>query len=150
MDWGLLGTLMGLELLVKYSLILAFIPAGILIVQHHKQYPLKHLIERLIMAGLCCFAICGFWYGRNLLLYQELIPLAQLQRVISTILRNPPLTVSEVQERLPFKFYANWGVFVSIFMDQFFYALLSCLGHLWGLLTGQTRQYGKLVVVALL
>lgn len=119
--WLLVGVVAGLAALTKYSVLLVAVPALAILIQYRCYRPLGRFVA--IAAALLGGALltAGWWYGRNLLLYGQPVPLATISSVITTLQRTELMPLAQVWELLPFLFYSYWGLFLATFApDRFF------------------------------
>lgn len=156
-QWLLVGMVAGLATLTKYSTLLVAIPALLILLQYGRYRPFSRFlwIAAALFGGAALTA--GWWYGRNLLLYGEPIPLTAMRTVITTLQRPEMLSLTDVWTLLPFLFYSYWGLFVATFApDRFFgvmqWAVLVALIGLPLSLRWRRRQpiSGRMLAVALL
>lgn len=157
LPWVLVGAVAGIAALTKYSVLLVALPALFILLQYrlYRPWPRFLLICAALLGGALLTA--GWWYGRNLLLYGQPIPLERLSAVITTLERSTIMTPTEAWELLPFLFYSYWGLFVAIFAPERFFVALqwAVLVALIGLPLGlywhrQQRDYPRALWLALL
>ncbi|MEX1019016.1 MAG: glycosyltransferase family 39 protein, partial [Litorilinea sp.] len=119
--WVALGLVAGAAALIKYNVLVLIFPVAAALV-----FAYRHAWRRLALgtgvAVVSALAVAGYWYFRNLYLYGELIPWTRLGEVISTIEREDALPWGELLRNLDWLFYSYWGVFVSIFAPEPFFA----------------------------
>jgi hypothetical protein len=152
-----IGCLCGLALLTKYSAglgALAGVAAFVLLradfntkntkkyEEHKEDKSLRDLrvhsnvLLRAVafIAGMVLTA--GAWYGTNLLVYGELIPMRAAALVLPGLLRETPLSWGETLAALPGLLTQYWGVFIGTVDADVYYAfmLLLCGLGLAGLL----------------
>ncbi len=113
--WLFTGAVAGLAALTKYSGLLVAVPALVILVQYRLYSHWRRFgqIAGLLLLGAALTA--GSWYGRNLLLYGELVPLRTMSEVITTLQRPTLLSWAEVWALLPFLFHTYWGLFLATF-----------------------------------
>jgi 4-amino-4-deoxy-L-arabinose transferase-like glycosyltransferase len=137
--WAALGIAAGLAALVKYSVLVLIAPVGLtlLLAQWLPVRVAWRTWGRGVAVALgAALGVAGFWYGRNLALYGELIPLQQAALALNGLQRGEPMAWHETLARLGWLFYSYWGVFVAIFAPAAFYeffkwfALAGALGLL--------------------
>jgi hypothetical protein len=132
--WFAIGCLAGLAALTKYSVLVVAIPAAVLLLIGFKGkgYGKLWLACLMLLAGGVTTA--GFWYGRNLLAYGELVPLGQTAKIISTFRLPTPLSLVEIRAKLPWLFFSYWGVFGNVFaparlLDFWkWFVIIGCVG----------------------
>ncbi|MEZ4716230.1 MAG: hypothetical protein R2851_09100 [Caldilineaceae bacterium] len=73
----------------------------------------RRLAAALGLAWRGRWRVQGFWFGRNVALYGELIPLGAAGEVLPTLRRAEAMSLSHLWRMLPWLFHLYWGVFVS-------------------------------------
>lgn len=112
--WFVVGGVVGLATLTKYSVLTVAIPAAILFFIGFWNKGYRNFILACLMLLSGWLLTAGFWYLRNLIVYQELVPLNQMAQIITTLRRPTPLSIAEIQTKLPWLFFSYWGVFGNI------------------------------------
>ncbi len=122
--WLLVGAIAGVAALTKYSVLLVAVPALIILLQYRCYRPFGRFaaLAAALFGGALLTA--GWWYGRNLLLYGEPVPLTAMSVVITTLERATLMPSTAVWALLPFLFYSYWGLFVATFAPQRFFAVI--------------------------
>ena len=112
--WVLVGVLSGLAVLTKYSATLTALPALTLLLMRRDEWTWRTLAAALGLALLGALASAGFWFGRNVALYGEVIPLGAAGAVLPTLRRAEAMSLPHLWRMLPWLFHSYWGVFVSV------------------------------------
>ena len=155
-QWFTLGCVAGLAALTKYSVLLVALPALLILLQQRRLSTWRSALSVVlpILGGVVLTA--GFWYGRNLLLYRELIPLNAMSAIITTLQRPTLMSWDQVWTLLPFLFYSYWGLFVAIFAPAPFFrfvqilTLIGVAGWLISPFRSPTRRLTAPLLLALL
>ncbi|MCB0111797.1 MAG: hypothetical protein KDE53_37995, partial [Caldilineaceae bacterium] len=139
--WFFAGVVAGLAALTKYSVLLVAVPALVILLQYRCYRPLPRFLAISVALFAGALLTAGWWYGRNLLLYGQPVPLERVSAVITTLERPTLMTPTEVWELLPFLFYSYWGLFVATFAPARFFAVIqwAVLVALIGLPVGLSR-----------
>ncbi len=126
-QWFLLGCVAGVAALTKYSVLLVALPALVILIQQRRLNTWRgaSAVVLPILGGVALTA--GYWYGRNLLVYHELIPLNAMSVIITTLQRPVLMDWAEVWTLLPFLFYSYWGLFVAIFAPAPFFRFVQII-----------------------
>jgi len=122
--WFLVGAVAGMAALTKYSVLLVALPALIILLQYRLYRPAPRFVAICVALLGGALLTAGWWYGRNLLLYGQPIPLEQLNTVITTLERPTLMTVRDTWDLLPFLFYSYWGLFVATFAPEQFFTVI--------------------------
>lgn len=106
-----LGAVLGLATLAKPSSLVGavLVAAALGLAARHTARPWPTLLRSLVLAGLATLAVCGWWFGRNVLLYGELVPL----RVFlgRARLDDEVPSLAQVLADLPGLFASFWALF---------------------------------------
>lgn len=130
-----LGAALGLAILAKPSSLVGavLVAAALGLAARHTAQPRPALLRSLALAGLATLAVCGWWFGRNVVLYGEIVPL----RVFlgRARLDDEVPSLAQVLADLPGLFASFWALFgwFSVLAppeDYVHYGLLSLLAVL--------------------
>lgn len=112
--WALwIGVWVGLAALAKYSAFLLGPPLLLLWLLYARHTAWAAAWRALGWGLLGLLLIAGAWYGRNLWLYGEIIPLRQMAAAIPALNRPVPFTLDRTLDYVPWLIASYWGVFVS-------------------------------------
>jgi hypothetical protein len=142
--WLWVGVWVGLATLVKYSGFIAGLPIAVLWGLTWRRQGPRVALTALLWALAGGLIAAGWFYGRNVWLYGEIIPLTRMAQVLPTLNRSAPLPWEEVVALLPWLVWCYWGVFVATIAPPAYFAAarVLMLGGLAGLLPALWRRLG--------
>jgi len=112
--WFWVGVLAGLAALTKYSGPLLALPLLILLIYYWRKVGWRATGQAIGYALIGALLTGGWYYGRNLWNWGEVVPLTQMAQALPTLLRPEPFTIARTLEFIPWLIAAYWGVFVSV------------------------------------
>ena len=112
--WFWVGVLAGLAALTKYSGPLLALPLLILMIYYWRKVGWRATGQAIGYALIGALLTGGWYYGRNLWNWGEVVPLTQMAQALPTLLRPEPFTIARTLEFIPWLIAAYWGVFVSV------------------------------------
>lgn len=112
--WFWAGLAVGLAGLTKYSALLIGLPVGLLWLLYWRRAGLRPALLAALWAGAGFLVIAGWWFGRNLLLYGEVVPLNRMAEVLPTMRRPVPYDLPTTLSYAPWLVASFWGVFVAV------------------------------------
>ncbi len=112
-SWVWVGICAGLATLAKYSGLLLGVPLALLAFYHLWQVSGRKALPAFGFALLGVLVIAGGFYGRNLWLYGEVVPLRQMAVALPTMLRPHAFTWAHTLDFVPWLLAGYWGIFVS-------------------------------------
>lgn len=144
--WFVVGCGCGLATLTKYSALLVVFVAVALFCLEYRRVGLRRLIYTILAISAGGMVTAGFWYFRNVALYNELVPIGRASEIIPTLQLATPLNFDQMMEKLPWLYSIYWGVYLAIYPPQAFYqfwqyfTLLAWFGVAISLLKRESRQ----------
>ncbi|GIV78333.1 MAG: hypothetical protein KatS3mg050_2727 [Litorilinea sp.] len=112
-SWLWVGAALGIASLTKYNTLLTGLPIGILWLLYWRQRGARHAWIGGIWGSLGFFAVAGWWFTRNFLLYGEPIPMNILNQIVG--LRRPePYDLETTLSYIPWLLASFWGVFLAV------------------------------------
>lgn len=135
--WGWLwaGGALGMAALAKYGNLAIGAPAALIVLAVWQRVGWRQLLRATVTLAIGAFAIAGFWYVRNWLLWGEIAPLTPMLAVLPDLARDEPLDLSGLFALMPVLQNSFWGEFgygvlaPPWFFDAMRYAaLLAALG----------------------
>lgn len=140
--WLLIGATAGCAALTKYSTGLIALPALYLLLPYWRRAGWRAFLAACGWMILAALLVAGFWFGRNWLLYDSLVPFDRMAEVLPTMRRPAPMSLEQLIATIPWLFTSYWGVFVSTLAPAPYLAVTKWL--LWigalGLVIGLIRQ----------
>ena len=112
--WFWAGAALGLALMAKYSTVLVSLPLAVLGIVYWRATGWRRALAACGFALLGLALVAGPWYGRNLWLYGEPLPLTQMAVALPTLNRNVPFTLAETWAFVPWLRASYWGVFMAL------------------------------------
>ena len=112
--WFWAGAALGLALMAKYSTVLVSVPLAVLGIVYWRATGWRRALAACGFALLGLALVAGPWYGRNLWLYGEPLPLTQMAVALPTLNRNVPFTLAETWAFVPWLRASYWGVFMAL------------------------------------
>jgi len=142
---AVLGVFVGLAALSKTSALPLFFGIGAALCWQvrRERLPWKTWAAPLALYLALALAVGGWWYGRNLLLYGDLLGTG---RHFDTLWRNPhPKSILELVRDLPLLIRSFWGAYGwgHIFWPDWVYVLLTLITGTCGVY-GVWRVFGRL------
>lgn len=142
--WFWAGAAGGLALLAKYSGFLAGAPSLVMLGLVAQRQGIRSALTAIGWAALGGVLVAGGFYGRNLWLYGELVPLQRMAELIATLNRPEPWAWGVVWRYVPWLVWSYWGIFVAVIAPPAFLEtvrLLMLVGFA-GLLPALLRRDG--------
>jgi hypothetical protein len=112
-SWFWVGVWAGLATLAKYSGLLLGVPLGLLALVYLWRVGWRKALPAFGYALLGALLIAGGFYGRNLWLYGQVVPLRQMAVALPTLLRPHPFSWAHTLDFVPWLLAGYWGIFVS-------------------------------------
>jgi len=156
--WFWVGVLAGLAALTKYSGPLLALPLLVLLIYYWRRVGWRATGQAIGYALIGALLTGGWYYGRNLWYWGEVVPLTQMAHALPTLLRPEPFTIARTLEFIPWLLAAYWGVFVSVIASPAYLAttrlfmLIGGLGlliWLWRARRHSVRKERLVLVMAL-
>lgn len=151
--WFVVGCGCGLATLTKYSALLVVFAAFALFFFEYRRVGLRRFIYTSLAIGAGGIFTAGFWYFRNVALYNELVPIGRASEIIPTLQLATPLNFDQIMEKLPWLYSIYWGVYLAIYPPQAFYqfwqyfTLLAWLGVAVSLVRRESRQQWLMLII---
>ena len=121
----LAGALMGLGVMTKLSALVLLLPAGIMLMRQGGPTPAARIRSGLALAvpGLL---ICGWWFGRNLILYGQLLATgAHVKLAGNARAALEPLALFKEWEGFVKSYWGVFGGFNVIYPDWVYYGFFA-------------------------
>ncbi len=147
--WGWLwaGSALGVATLAKYGNLAIGAPAIFILLTNWQRIGWRQIVRATATLAIGAFAIAGFWYVRNWLLWGEIAPIKPMLAVLPDLARDKPLDLSGLIALMPVLQNSFWGEFgygvlaPPRFFDAMRYAsLLAGLGVLICLVCALLRR----------